>query len=73
MLLVQGLGRVATLEQIRNIVIAAHDGVAIRVGDVGDVVVGHEVRRGAVTADGNGESSWASASCGWGRTATKSR
>ena len=55
MLLVQGLGRLATLEQIRGIVIAAHDGVAIRVGDVGDVVIGHEVRRGAVTADGKGE------------------
>ena len=55
MLLVQGLGRVATLEQIRGIVIAAHDGVAIRVGDIGEVVVGHEVRRGAVTADGKGE------------------
>src|SRR5262249_35203330 len=27
----------------------------IRVGDVADVVIGHEIRRGAVTADGKGE------------------
>src|SRR5207244_4740479 len=29
--------------------------VPIRVGDVADVQVGHEIRRGAVTADGKGE------------------
>jgi cobalt-zinc-cadmium resistance protein CzcA len=29
--------------------------VPVRVGDVADVVVGHEVRRGAVTAEGRGE------------------
>ena len=27
----------------------------IRVGDVGEVVIGSEIRRGAVTADGQGE------------------
>ncbi len=27
----------------------------IRVADVADVVIGHEIRRGAVTADGQGE------------------
>ena len=27
----------------------------IRVGDVADVAIGHEIRRGAVTADGKGE------------------
>jgi heavy metal efflux system protein len=55
MLLVQGLGRTTGLEQIRQIVIAAKDGVPIRVSDVADVVIGHEIRRGAVTADGKGE------------------
>jgi len=55
MLLVHGLGRTANVEQIRNIVISAHDGVPIRVRDVADVEIGHEVRRGAVTADGKGE------------------
>src|SRR5689334_1458342 len=55
MLLVQGLGRTADIEQIRNIVVDAKGGVPIRVADVGDVVIGHEIRRGAVTADGKGE------------------
>lgn len=55
MLLVQGLGRTTNIDQIRQIVIAARDGVPIRVTDVGEVVIGHEIRRGAVTANGQGE------------------
>lgn len=55
MLLVQGLGRTTNIKQIRQIVISAKDGVPIRVSDVGDVVIGHEIRRGAVTANGQGE------------------
>ena len=55
MLLVHGLGRVSDVEQIRDIVVTARDGVPIRVGDVADVQIGHEIRRGAVTADGKGE------------------
>ncbi|HKI37569.1 MAG TPA: CusA/CzcA family heavy metal efflux RND transporter [Gemmataceae bacterium] len=54
-LLVHGLGRVANVEQIRNVVVTARDGVPVTVGDVAAVQVGHEVRRGAVTADGKGE------------------
>jgi heavy metal efflux system protein len=55
MLLVHGIGRTVNVEQIKNIVVAAKDGVPIRVRDVADVQIGHEVRRGAVTADGKGE------------------
>ncbi len=55
MLLVHGIGRTETREQIGNIVIKSIDGVPIRIRDVGDVVIGHEIRRGAVTADGRGE------------------
>lgn len=55
MLLVRGLGRVASADEIKGIVITAQDGVPIKVGDVADVEIGHEVRRGAVTADGKGE------------------
>jgi cobalt-zinc-cadmium resistance protein CzcA len=55
MLLVHGLGRTANVDQIKGIAITARDGVPVRVGDVADVEVGHEVRRGAVTADGKGE------------------
>ena len=53
--LVQGLGRTANIDQIKGIVITAKDGVPIRVGDVADVTIGSEIRRGAVTADGKGE------------------
>jgi cobalt-zinc-cadmium resistance protein CzcA len=55
MLLVHGIGRTTNIEQIKNIVVKAHDGVPIRVRDVASVEIGHEVRRGAVTADGKGE------------------
>jgi heavy metal efflux system protein len=50
MLLVHGLGRTATVEQIENIVILAQEGVPIRVRDVADIAIGHEIRKGAVTA-----------------------
>ena len=55
MLLVQGIGRTTSVDQIREIVVKAKGGVPIRVADVADVVIGHEIRRGAVTADGKGE------------------
>ena len=55
MQLVHGLGRTVNIEQIRNIVITAQDGVPIRVKDVAEVQIGHEIRRGAVTANGQGE------------------
>ncbi len=54
-LLVQGIGFVTTLEEIGNIVITAEDGVPIYVRDLGAVIDGHEVRRGAVTYGGKGE------------------
>ena len=54
-LLVHGVGRTETVEQLGDIVVKARDGVPVRVKDVADVRVGHEVRRGAVTADGQGE------------------
>ena len=54
--LVHGLGRVATTEQIGNIEVDSFDGVPVRIRDVAlDVRIDHEIRRGAVTADGHGE------------------
>ncbi|MCB9920952.1 MAG: efflux RND transporter permease subunit [Planctomycetaceae bacterium] len=55
MLLVHGIGRTVNIEQIENIVIKAKDGVPILVRDVAKVQIGYEIRRGAVTADGQGE------------------
>ena len=54
-LLVHGLGLTTNVAQIANIVIAAHNGVPLRVGDVAEVRVDHEIRRGAVTGAGKGE------------------
>jgi heavy metal efflux system protein len=53
--LVQGVGRTANVEQIKNIVVTSKAGVPIRVGDVAEVAIGSEIRRGAVTVDGKGE------------------
>ena len=52
---VRGISRVATLEQIGDIVIAAADGAPVRVRDVASVEIGSEIRRGAVSAGGEGE------------------
>ncbi len=55
-LLVHGLGRVATIEQIENVVISAFDGAPVRIKNIAEEVkVDHEIRRGAVTANGRGE------------------
>jgi cobalt-zinc-cadmium resistance protein CzcA len=55
-MLVHGLGRVATTEQIGDIVVSSFDGIPIRIRDlVEDIRVGHEIRRGAVSAGGDGE------------------
>jgi cobalt-zinc-cadmium resistance protein CzcA len=55
MLLVHGVGRTNTVEEIRNTVVKASDGVPVRLGDVADVVEYHELPTGAVSADGRGE------------------
>ena len=55
MMLVHGLGRTASIDQIQKVVIAAKDGIPIRVQDVADVEIGHEIRQGAATAEGRGE------------------
>lgn len=53
--LVAGIGRTTSVDEIKGIVVTSHDGVPVRVGDVADVEIGSEIRRGAVTADGKGE------------------
>ncbi|MEZ6143800.1 MAG: CusA/CzcA family heavy metal efflux RND transporter [Zavarzinella sp.] len=53
--IVSGVGRTVNIQEIKNIQIAVTDGVPVLIGDVADVRIGSEVRRGAVTADGKGE------------------
>lgn len=53
--LIQGVGQVGGLQDLEKIVVAAINGVPIHLSDVAHVVIGHEIRRGAATAGGQGE------------------
>ena len=54
--LVHGIGRLHSIQQIENIVIKAFAGAPVTIRDVVDqVTLGAEIRRGAVTAQGQGE------------------
>jgi heavy metal efflux system protein len=50
--LVRAPGQVATLEEIRDIVIRTERGVPIRIKDVAEVLLGKELRTGAATENG---------------------
>ena len=53
--IVRGLGQVKDIKDIENIIVAIQEHVPIYVRDVADVVIGAELRQGAVTANGKGE------------------
>ena len=57
MLLVHGVGRVSSLEELQNVVIAARDGQPIFLKNIGEIGIGDDgpLRRGSVTFDGRGE------------------
>lgn len=50
--IVRGMGRIRTIDDIRNIVVREHDGVPVYVGTVADVAVGAAVRRGSAGQSG---------------------
>ncbi|HMM45732.1 MAG TPA: CusA/CzcA family heavy metal efflux RND transporter [Candidatus Macondimonas sp.] len=50
--LIRAPGQVANLEDIGNIVIGAPEGVPVRIRDVAEVLLGHELRTGAATENG---------------------
>ena len=54
-LLVRGIGLLRGLEDIRNIPIRVEEGIPIRIKDVAEVGFGNEIRRGAVTRNGEQE------------------
>ncbi len=54
-MLVHGIGLTTDISEIGNIVVATHDGTPVRVRDVAQVRIDHEIRRGAVTGGGKGE------------------
>jgi cobalt-zinc-cadmium resistance protein CzcA len=54
--MVQGVGRVSSIEEIERIVLTAFGGQPVYVRDIAEsVIIDHEIRRGGVTADGRGE------------------
>jgi cobalt-zinc-cadmium resistance protein CzcA len=53
--LIQGVGIVTDTAEIANIVIKNHDAQPVRVRDVADVEISHEIPSGAVTTEGKGE------------------
>jgi heavy metal efflux system protein len=53
--LIQGAGLLGSISDVERVVVAAHRGVPVRIRDLAQVRDGHEIRRGAVTADGQGE------------------
>jgi heavy metal efflux system protein len=53
--LVHGIGHSASVAELGSIVVDARAGTPVYLRDLGEVVIGHDVRRGAVTADGRGE------------------
>ena len=53
--LLRGVGLIQSIEDIENIVVAAHDGTPIYIRDIAEVGVGAHVRQGAATQNGKGE------------------
>ncbi len=53
--LIQGVGRLTSTSDISQIVLKEHEGQPVRVRDVADVEIDHEIPSGAVTAQGKGE------------------
>jgi len=53
--LVRSVGLAETLDDIADITIVTREGTPIRVGDVADIALGPEIRRGLVTRNGEGE------------------
>jgi cobalt-zinc-cadmium resistance protein CzcA len=53
--IIRGVGLIQSLQDIENIVVAAHNGTPVYVRDVARVQVGSEIRQGSATRDGRGE------------------
>ncbi|GCL64610.1 efflux RND transporter permease subunit [Pseudaquabacterium pictum] len=54
-LLVRSSGNLASLDDVRAVVVSQTDGAAVRIGDVAEVRIGALTRYGTVTQDGRGE------------------
>ncbi len=52
---IRGVGLIAGIEDIREVVLKVADGTPVHVRDVAEIVVGPQTRQGAVSRDGKGE------------------
>jgi len=52
---VRGVARVSSISEIEMIIVESIDGTPVRIRDLATVEIGAEIRRGAVSADGDGE------------------
>jgi cobalt-zinc-cadmium resistance protein CzcA len=52
-LLVRSPGQLAGIDDIGNVVVTARDGIPVRMSDIAEVAIGHELRSGAATRDGH--------------------
>ena len=50
--LIRSPGQLANIDEIRSIAVAIRDGLPIRLADVAEVTLGHKLRSGAATQDG---------------------
>lgn len=57
-LIVRSKGRIRTLEDLRDIVVAVRGTAIVKVGDIADVRFGSLARNGVVTTDGEEETVW---------------
>ncbi|HVB40945.1 MAG TPA: CusA/CzcA family heavy metal efflux RND transporter [Terriglobales bacterium] len=53
--MIRGLGYLKSLDDLRNVPVAVHDGTPVLVGDLGTVAFGPDIRRGAADWNGEGE------------------
>ncbi|GAX61652.1 silver efflux pump [Candidatus Scalindua japonica] len=53
--IVRGIGLISSTKDVENIILKARDGTPVHIKDVAKVLIGPEVRYGAVTKDGKGE------------------
>jgi len=53
--LVRGIGMITERKQLEKLIVDSRNGTPIFVRDIAEVVIGHEIRRGAATYQGQGE------------------
>lgn len=55
MTIIRGIGVVESIDDIKNIIVAVKENYPVTVENIGEVVISHEIRRGAATYNGQGE------------------